>query len=80
MAQLIEDAEIGTAEAIELHEEFKIPVSHLEKDIVPVRGDGAWLHAIDGRTYLDMDSNYSATNLGLKNEEIARGLSTRHPN
>jgi acetylornithine/succinyldiaminopimelate/putrescine aminotransferase len=74
MALLLEDAEISADEAIELHEEFKIPVSHLEKDIIPVHGDGAWFRAIDGKTYLDMDSNYSATNLGLSNREIAQGL------
>jgi len=74
MAQLLEDAEISAAEAIELHEEFKIPVSRLEKDIIPVCGNGSWLRAIDGKTYLDMDSNYGATNLGLNNHEIARGL------
>ena len=74
MVQLLEDAEISAAEAIELHEEYKIPVSHLEKDIIPVCGKGAWLRAIDGKTYLDMDSNYSATNLGLSNQEIAQGL------
>ena len=74
MAQLLEDSEISAAEAIDLHEEFKIPVSHLEKDIIPVWGSGAWLRAIDGKSYLDMDSNYSATNLGLSNQEIAQGL------
>jgi len=74
MAQLLEDAELSAAEAIELHEAFKIPVSRLEKDIIPVRGEGAWIRAIDGKAYLDMDSNYSATNLGMSNWEIARGL------
>ena len=74
MVMLLEDAEISAAEAIELHEEFKIPVSHLEKGIIPVSGNGIWIRAIDGKRYLDMDSNYSATNLGLNNEEIAQGL------
>lgn len=74
MTQLLDDAEISAAEAIELHEEFKIPVSLLEKDIIPVCGNGAWLRAIDGKTYLDTDSNYSTTNLGLSNQEIAQGL------
>jgi acetylornithine/LysW-gamma-L-lysine aminotransferase len=74
MARLLNDSEISAAEAIDLHEEFKIPVSRLEKDIIPVKGKGAWLRAVDGRTYLDMDSNYSATNLGSDNPEIARGL------
>jgi len=74
MVMLLKDAEISAAETIELHEEFKIPVSHLEKDIIPVSGNGVWLRAIDGKRYLDMDSNYSATNLGLNNEEIAQGL------
>ena len=74
MARLFDDSEISAAEAVDLHEEFKIPVSHLEKDIIPVKGKGAWLRAIDGKTYLDMDSNYSACNLGDSNPEIAQGL------
>jgi len=74
MARLFNDSKISAAEAIDLHEEFKIPVSRLEKDIIPVKGKGAWLRAVDGKTYLDMDSNYSATNLGSDNPEIARGL------
>jgi acetylornithine/succinyldiaminopimelate/putrescine aminotransferase len=74
IVQLLEDSELSAAEAIDLHEQFKIPVSHLEKDIIPVWGKDAWLRAIDGKSYLDMDSNYSATNLGLNNMEIARGL------
>jgi len=67
-------AEIATLEAIALHEAYKIPVSALEKDIVPVKGDGAWIMDTKGRWFLDMDSNYSATNLGMANPEIARGL------
>jgi acetylornithine/succinyldiaminopimelate/putrescine aminotransferase len=67
-------SEIATDEAIEVHERYKIPVSHLEKDIIPVRGDGCWVMDTKGRWYLDMDSNYSATNLGMENEEVAQGL------
>jgi acetylornithine/LysW-gamma-L-lysine aminotransferase len=74
MVRLFNDSEISAAEAIDLHEEFKIPVSRLEKDIIPVKAKGVWLRAVDGKTYLDMDSNYSATNLGSDNPEIARGL------
>ena len=53
---------------------YKIPVSHLEKDIVPVKGKGCWIMDTKGRWYLDMDSNYSATNLGMDNAELAQGL------
>jgi len=67
-------SEISTSEAIDIHEKYKIPVSQLEKDIVPVKGDGCWIIDTKGNRYLDMDSNYSATNLGMANEEIARGL------
>ncbi|MDD3806613.1 MAG: hypothetical protein PHE86_01070, partial [Candidatus Marinimicrobia bacterium] len=67
-------AEISTEEAIALHETHKIPVSTLEKDLIPVSGKGCWLMDTKGKTYLDMDSNYSATNLGMANEEIAKGL------
>ncbi len=67
-------SEISTAEALDLHLKYKIPVSHLEKDIVPVKGDGCWIMDTRGDWYLDMDSNYSATNLGMSNDEIARGL------
>ncbi|OGD22160.1 MAG: hypothetical protein A2W03_09720 [Candidatus Aminicenantes bacterium RBG_16_63_16] len=74
MARLFNDSEISAAEAVDLHEAFKIPVSRLEKDIIPVKAKGVWLRAVDGKTYLDMDSNYSATNLGSDNPEIARGL------
>lgn len=74
MGQLLRDAEISTREAIDLHERFKIPVSRLEKDLVFVRGEGAWLIDIKGDKYLDMDSNYSANNLGMANPEIALGL------
>ena len=74
ITRMLMDSPIATQEAIDLHEKFKIPVSHLEKDIVPVRGDGPWIIDSRGRAYLDMDSNYSATNLGMANPEIARGL------
>jgi hypothetical protein len=33
-------SEISTAEAIQMHQDFKIPVSRLEQDIVPVKGQG----------------------------------------
>jgi acetylornithine/succinyldiaminopimelate/putrescine aminotransferase len=68
------ESEVSTQEAIDLHEKYKIPVSHLEKDIIPVRGEGAWIIDTRGKAYLDMDSNYSATNLGMNNPEIAIGL------
>ncbi|MCK5578265.1 MAG: aspartate aminotransferase family protein [Planctomycetes bacterium] len=74
MSRLLHDAEISTREAIDLHEAFKIPVSQLEKDLVFVRGEGVWKTDTKGDKYLDMDSNYSATNLGMANPEIARGL------
>lgn len=49
-------------------------MSRLEKDIIPVCGDGIWIIDINGRRYLDLDSNYSAANLGYSNTELARGL------
>jgi len=67
-------SEISTEEAIDIHEKFKIQVSHLEKDIIPVKGKGCWTMDTKGRWYLDMDSNYSATNLGMDNAELAQGL------
>lgn len=67
-------SEISGAEAIDIHRQYKIPVSHPEEDIIPVKGKGSWIMDTKGRWYLDMDSNYSATNLGMANEEIARGL------
>jgi len=67
-------SEISTAEAIELHRKYKIPVSRPEEDIVPVKGDGCWIMDTKGRWFLDMDSNYSATNMGMANLEIAKGL------
>ncbi|MEW6027720.1 MAG: aspartate aminotransferase family protein [Planctomycetota bacterium] len=74
VVSLLNESEISTDEAIELHEKFKIPVSRLEKDLVFVRARGPWLYDTLGNKYLDMDSNYSATNLGNENREIAIGL------
>ena len=71
---LLNDSEVSTDEAVSMHERFKIPVSHLEKDLVFVRAQGPWLYDTLGNKYLDMDSNYSATNLGNENKEIALGL------
>ncbi len=51
-----------------------MPVSRPEEDIIPVKGDGCWIMDTKGKWYLDMDSNYSATNLGMANHEIAVGL------
>ncbi len=70
-------SEISTNEAIDIHKKYKIPVSHLEKDIVPIKGQGCWIMDTKGRWYIDMDSNYSATNIGMSNPEIARGLSNQ---
>ncbi len=67
-------SEISTEEAIDIHRQFKIPVSHPEEDIIPVEGKGCWIRDTKGKWYLDMDSNYSATNLGMSNPEIALGL------
>ena len=73
-AQLLFESELSTGEVIDLHKQYKIPVSHLEDDLLPVRGDGAWIHDSWGRSYIDLDSNYSATNLGNSNPELAVGL------
>ncbi|MHC4777848.1 MAG: aminotransferase class III-fold pyridoxal phosphate-dependent enzyme, partial [Planctomycetota bacterium] len=73
-AKLLMESELSTAEVIQLHKDHKIPVSHLEDDLLPVRGDGAKIVDSKGKTYVDLDSNYSATNLGNANEEIALGL------
>ncbi|MEA3457285.1 MAG: aminotransferase class III-fold pyridoxal phosphate-dependent enzyme [Candidatus Thermoplasmatota archaeon] len=73
ITQLME-SEIATAEAIDLHKKYKIPVSELEQDIIPVKGQGCWIKDTKGKWYLDMDSNYSATNLGMSNPELAKGL------
>lgn len=67
-------SEISTDEAIDIHRKYKIPVSHLEKDIIPVKGKGCWIVDTKGKWYIDMDSNYSATNIGMNNPEIAKGL------
>lgn len=72
--EMLQDSEISSSEAIDLHKKYKIPVSHLERDIIPVRGEGAWIVSNKGKLYLDMDSNYSATNLGISNYEIGLGL------
>lgn len=74
IVDMLEESEISSDDAVELHKRYKIPVSLLEDDIIPVRGAGAWIIDTRGRAYLDMDSNYSATNLGMSNPEIARGL------
>ena len=71
---MLQDSEISTDEAIALHEKYKIPVSHLEKDLIFVRADGVWLYDTKGKKYLDMDSNYSVTNLGNENKEVALGI------
>ncbi len=67
-------SEISTNEAIDIHKKYKIPVSHLEKDIIPVKGEGCWIIDTKGKWYIDMDSNYSATNIGMNNPEVAKGL------
>jgi acetylornithine/succinyldiaminopimelate/putrescine aminotransferase len=74
LTNMLDHSEISTKEAIDIHEAYKIPVSKLEKDIVPVKGQGAWMMDTKGKWYLDMDSNYSAANLGFSNPEIALGL------
>ncbi|MBN2496337.1 MAG: aspartate aminotransferase family protein [Deltaproteobacteria bacterium] len=74
ISDMLERSEISTAEAIDLHIRHKIPVSGLESDIVPVRAEGCWLHAIDGRCYLDLDSDYGAANLGASNAELGLAL------
>ncbi|MFO8051685.1 MAG: aminotransferase class III-fold pyridoxal phosphate-dependent enzyme [Thermoplasmatota archaeon] len=67
-------SELSTEEVLQLHEDYKIPVSRLETDILPVKGDGCWIMDSKGDWYLDLDSNYSASNLGMANREIAIGL------
>ena len=74
MGRQLQLSEISTAEAIDIHRQYKIPVSHPEEDIIPVEGKGCWIRDTKGKWYLDMDSNYSATNLGMSNPEIALGL------
>jgi len=72
--ELLWQSELSTDEVIGLHKKYKIPVSHLEDDLLPVKGDGALIFDSKGKTYIDLDSNYSATNLGNSNREIALGL------
>ncbi len=74
MADFLMESELSTKEVVELHRRFKIPVSHLEDDLLPVNGEGARIQDSRGRVYVDLDSNYSATNLGNSNDAIARGL------
>ncbi len=73
-ADFLMESELSTREVVELHRRFKIPVSHLEDDLLPVNGEGARIQDSRGNVYVDLDSNYSATNLGNSNEAIARGL------
>ncbi len=73
-AQMLRESELSTQEVIHFHRKHKIPVSHLEDDLLPVRGQGAKIWDSKGRVYIDLDSNYSATNLGNANEAIATGL------
>jgi len=74
IVQMLQDSEISSNEAIELHRRYKIPVSLLEEDVIPVRGEGVWIMDIKGKRYMDVDSNYSAGNLGYSNLEIAKAL------
>ncbi len=74
VAELLRLSEIATDEVIRLHRAYKIPVSHLEDDLLPTRGEGALVWDSRGREYVDLDANYSATNLGNANEAVARGL------
>lgn len=74
VTSLLWHSELATDEVIDLHKRFKIPVSHLEDDLLPVKGDGALIVDSKGKTFIDLDSNYSATNLGNANPEIALGL------
>ncbi|MBD3399367.1 MAG: aminotransferase class III-fold pyridoxal phosphate-dependent enzyme [Candidatus Coatesbacteria bacterium] len=71
---MLDESELSTAEVVETHRRYKIPVSHLEDDLLPVRGYGAAVWDSRGREYVDLDANYSATNLGNANPQIARGL------
>ena len=72
--RMLQDAEISSNEAVDLHREHKIPVSLLEEDVIPVRGEGVWIIDMKGRRYMDVDSNYSAANLGYANPTIAKAL------
>jgi len=72
--QMLEDSEISSSETLELHRKYKIPVSLLEEDVIPVRGEGVWITDITGKRYMDVDSNYSAANLGYSNPAVAKAL------
>ncbi len=61
LTELVWQSELSTDEVVELHKRFKIPVSHLEDDLLPVQGDGALITDSKGAVYIDLDSNYSAT-------------------
>lgn len=74
LVQLFNESELSTCEVIALHKKYKIPVSKLEDDLLPVKGKGAKVFDSKGQAFIDMDSNYSATNLGNANIEIAKGL------
>jgi acetylornithine/succinyldiaminopimelate/putrescine aminotransferase len=74
IVKMLEDSEISTNEAIELHRRHKIPVSRLEEDVIPIRGEGVWITDTKGRRYMDLDSNYSAANLGYSNHAVATAL------
>jgi acetylornithine/succinyldiaminopimelate/putrescine aminotransferase len=74
IVKMLEDSEISSNEAIELHRRHKIPVSRLEEDVIPVRGEGVWITDTKGRRYMDLDSNYSAANLGYSNPAVAKAL------
>ena len=74
VADYIMESELSTREVVQLHRKFKIPVSHLEDDMLPVNGQGARIQDSRGKVYIDLDSNYSATNLGNSNEAIGLGL------
>jgi acetylornithine/succinyldiaminopimelate/putrescine aminotransferase len=74
IVRMLEDSDISSYEAVELHRNYKIPVSQLEEDIIPVRGKGVWIIDIRGKRYMDVDSNYSAANLGYSNAAIAKAL------
>jgi acetylornithine/succinyldiaminopimelate/putrescine aminotransferase len=73
-AEMFNQSELSTDEVVALHRKYKIPVSHLEDDLLPVKGEGANIIDSKGKTYVDLDSNYSATNLGNANPELALGL------
>jgi acetylornithine/succinyldiaminopimelate/putrescine aminotransferase len=74
VVSMIGESELSTDEVILLHRRHKIPVSQLEDDVLPVAGEGATIRDSLGNVLLDLDSNYSATNLGNSNLEIATGL------